>query len=184
MKSLLNDLVVITKTQLDVFIPQEKIINSNIVLYPFFNLRQGKKMVDYQKSELFLICTFSIYLALANKQLIDDIDGDDFFNVFCEHLSEYITKDDTEYDLILHFEDRMNLFFNEVKDVIDNGMDSDPVNCVYCAYKAPLIGQFLLSHKSNEFKSNNFNNYIELKKFFVSKILNFQIEINEYLSKN
>ena len=56
-------------------------------------------------------------------------------------------------------------------------MNSDPVNCIYCVYKAPLIGPFLLSQKGVEFKLNNPNRYIELKEFFVSNLLIFQSKV-------
>ena len=64
MKTTFNDLATITKSQLDTFLPLDKIINSGAPLYPFFNLRQGKEIIDYQKSELFLICYYSIFILL------------------------------------------------------------------------------------------------------------------------
>lgn len=184
METLYNKLVTITKEQLDNFLPPNKIINSSVKLYPFFNLRQGKEIVDYQKSEVFLICAFSIYTTLVIKKLVNNgQEGDAFVNIFLNNLSEYITKDDAEYALTLHFDDRFDIFHEEINDVIFNGMDSDPVNCIYCIYKAPLIGKFLLSSKSIEFKQNSANIYEELKEFFVLNLLNFHSKINQSLSK-
>jgi hypothetical protein len=184
METVYNKLLTITKVKLDTFLPPDKRINSSEKLYPFFNLRQGKEIVDYQKSEVFLICAFSIYSTLVIKKLVNNgQDGDAFVNIFLNHLSEYITKDDTDYDLTLHFEDRFDIFHKEINDVIFNGMDSDPVNCIYCIYKAPLIGKFLLSSKSIEFKQNSSDIYEELKENFVLNLLNFQSIINQSLSK-
>ena len=180
MKTTFNDLAIITKSQLDIFLPLDKIINSGAPLYPFFNLRQGKEIIDYQKSELFLICSFSVFVTLIKKRVLNGQDqqkGDAFIEIFLQHLSEFITKEDTEWDLKLHFEDRMNVFLEEVKDVINNGLDSEPINCIYCIYKAPLIGQFLLSKKCVEFKLNNSKRYVELKEFFISNLLSFHSKV-------
>jgi|TARA_B110000114_G_scaffold28607_1_gene29003 hypothetical protein len=178
MKTTFNDLATITKSQLDTFLPLDKIINSGAPLYPFFNLRQGKEIIDYQKSELFLICSFSIFVTLIEKGLLNGPEeAEAFVEVLTQHLSEFITKDDAEYDLVLHIEDRIDVFHEEVKNVIKNGMNSDPVNCIYCVYKAPLIGQFLLSKKCVEFKLNNPKRYVELKEFFVSNLSSFQSKV-------
>lgn len=178
MKTTFNDLATITKSQLDTFLPLDKIITSGAPLYPFFNLRQGKEIIDYQKSELFLICSFSIFVTLSEKGLLNGPEeAGAFVEVLTKHLSEFITKDDAEYDLVLHIEDRIDVFHEEVKNVIKYGMNSDPVNCIYCVYKAPLIGQFLLSKKCVEFKLNNPERYVELKEFFVSNLLSFQSKV-------
>lgn len=184
MKTSFNDLARITKSQLDNFLTLDKIINSKTTLYPLFNLKQGKEIIDYQKSELFLICSFSIFVTLIKKGVLNGQDqqkGDAFIEIVIQHLSEFITKEDSEWDLELHFEDRMDVFLEEVKDVINNGLDSEPINCIYCIYKAPLIGQFLLSKKSMEFKQNKPDSYFKLKEFFVLNLLSFQSKVNSHL---
>jgi len=192
-----NKLAIITKSYLNDFFPKEKIINSETPLYPLFNLRAGKEIIDYQKSEAFLICAMTIFFSLKEKGIVDtpienynalggamSIDAlkynktNTFVNVFTEHLSEFINKEDVDYALTLHFQDRIPFLVEEIKDVLQNSKYAEPINCIYCLYKGPLVGPFLLTSIGPRFKQNIPDEYSELKDLFISRLLEFQSRID------
>ena len=55
---------------------------------------------------------------------------------------------------------------------------AEPINCIYCLYKGPLVGPFLLTSIGPRFKQNIPDEYSELKDLFISRLLEFQSRID------